>query len=91
MKCFSNMRKHLGPGVDGWAISLKYMMSIVALMGFAISGLYWWVNAHVPLPTHSKKNKEKTNMTTMESREFKVLGVLSIYQGSSHVGCRIRY
>lgn len=51
------MRKHLGPGVDGWAISLKYMMSIVVLMGFAICGLYWWVNTFVPLPTRSKKKK----------------------------------
>lgn len=57
VKYFSNMRKHLGPGVDGWAISLKYMMSIVVLMGFAICGLYWWVNTYVPLPTRSKKKK----------------------------------
>ncbi|XP_071710033.1 plastidic ATP/ADP-transporter-like [Rutidosis leptorrhynchoides] len=70
VKYFSNMRKHLGPGVDGWAISLKYMMSIVVLMGFAICGLYWWVNAYVPLPTRSKKKKEKPNMTTMESLKF---------------------
>ncbi|KAL4559949.1 hypothetical protein LXL04_032095 [Taraxacum kok-saghyz] len=70
VKYFSNMRKHLGPGVDGWAISLKYMMSIVVLMGFAICGLYWWVNTFVPLPTRSKKKKEKPNMTTMESLKF---------------------
>ncbi|XP_076933031.1 plastidic ATP/ADP-transporter-like [Bidens hawaiensis] len=69
VKYFSNMRKHLGPGVDGWAISLKYMMSIVVLMGLAICGLYWWVNTYVPLPTRSKK-KEKPNMTTMESLKF---------------------
>ncbi|GKA36850.1 plastidic ATP/ADP-transporter-like protein [Tanacetum coccineum] len=70
VKYFSNMRKHLGPGVDGWAISLKYMMSIVVLMGLAICGLYWWVNTYVPLPTRSKKKKEKPNMTTMESLKF---------------------
>ncbi|GKD47685.1 plastidic ATP/ADP-transporter, partial [Tanacetum coccineum] len=70
VKYFSNMRKHLGPGVDGWAISLKYMMSIVVIMGFAICGLYWWVNTYVPLPTRSKKKKEKPNMTTMESLKF---------------------
>jgi FAD synthase len=28
VKYFSNMRQNLGPGVDGWAISLKGMMSI---------------------------------------------------------------
>ncbi|KAI7731675.1 hypothetical protein M8C21_029635 [Ambrosia artemisiifolia] len=70
VKYFSNMRKHLGPGVDGWAISLKYMMSIVVVMGLAICGLYWWVNTYVPLPTRSKKKKEKPNMTTMESLKF---------------------
>ncbi|KAM0004935.1 putative ADP/ATP carrier protein, bacterial type [Helianthus debilis subsp. tardiflorus] len=70
VKYFSNMRKHLGPGVDGWAISLKYMMSIVVIMGLAICGLYWWVNTYVPLPTRSKKKKEKVNMSTMESLKF---------------------
>ncbi|KAJ0775975.1 putative ADP/ATP carrier protein, bacterial type [Helianthus annuus] len=70
VKYFSNMRKHLGPGVDGWAISLKYMMSIVVLMGLAICSLYWWVNTFVPLPTRSKKKKEKANMSTMESLKF---------------------
>lgn len=57
VKYFSNLRKNLGPGVDGWAVSLKGMMSIVVLMGFAICFLYWWVNNYVPLPTRSKKKK----------------------------------
>lgn len=57
VKYFSNMRKSLGPGIDGWAISLKEMMSIVVLMGAAICFLYWWVNKFVPLPTRSKKKK----------------------------------
>lgn len=57
VKYFSNLRKNLGPGVDGWAVSLKGMMSIVVLMGFAICFLYWWVNTYVPLPTRSKKKK----------------------------------
>jgi len=51
------MRKNLGPGVDGWAVSLKAMMSIVVGMGLAICFLYWWVNRYVPLPTRSKKKK----------------------------------
>ncbi|KAK1281710.1 hypothetical protein QJS10_CPB22g01029 [Acorus calamus] len=33
VKYFSNLRKNLGPGVDGWAVSLKGMMSIVVLWG----------------------------------------------------------
>lgn len=57
VKYFSNMRKHLGPGVDGWAISLKAMMSIVVGMGLAICFLYWWVNKFAALPTRSKKKK----------------------------------
>lgn len=57
VKYFSNLRKNLGPGVDGWAISLKAMMSIVVVMGFTICFLYWWVNNYVPLPTRSKKKK----------------------------------
>nr|XP_009758418.1 PREDICTED: plastidic ATP/ADP-transporter-like [Nicotiana sylvestris] len=72
VKYFSNLRKSLGPGVDGWAVSLKAMMSIVVLMGLAICGIYWWVNHNVALPNRSKKKKEKPNMTTMESLKFLV-------------------
>ncbi|RDX90602.1 hypothetical protein CR513_27514, partial [Mucuna pruriens] len=72
VKYFSNLRNNLGPGVDGWAISLKGMMSIVVAMGFAICFLYWWVNNYVPLPTRSKKKKEKPKMGTMESIKFLV-------------------
>ncbi|KAH0690898.1 hypothetical protein KY289_018256 [Solanum tuberosum] len=67
VKYFSNLRKSLGPGVDGWAVSLKAMMSIVVGMGVAICFIYWWVNRNVPLPTRSKKKKEKPNLSTMES------------------------
>ncbi|KAL0354752.1 UNVERIFIED_CONTAM: Plastidic ATP/ADP-transporter [Sesamum radiatum] len=72
VKYFSQMRQNLGPGVDGWAISLKGMMSIVVLMGFAICFLYWWVNNNVALPTRSQKKKEKPKMGTMESLKFLV-------------------
>ncbi|KAK1358240.1 ADP,ATP carrier protein [Heracleum sosnowskyi] len=72
VKYFSNLRMNLGPGVDGWALSLKGMMSIVVVMGLAICALYWWVNTYVPLPTRSKKKKEKPKMGTMESLKFLV-------------------
>ncbi|KAJ6415895.1 hypothetical protein OIU84_004642 [Salix udensis] len=72
VKYFSNLRTNLGPGVDGWAVSLKGMMSIVVLMGLAICLCYWWVNAYVPLPTRSMKKKEKPKMSTMESLKFLV-------------------
>ncbi|KAH6758301.1 nucleotide transporter 1 [Perilla frutescens var. frutescens] len=72
VKYFSQLRENLGPGVDGWAVSLKGMMSIVVLMGLAICFLYWWVNHNVPLPTRSLKKKEKPKMGTMESLKFLV-------------------
>lgn len=72
VKYFSQLRQNLGPGVDGWAVSLKGMMSIVVLMGLAICGIYWWVNAFVPLPTRSVKKKAKVKMGTMESLKFLV-------------------
>ncbi|KFK42425.1 hypothetical protein AALP_AA2G254500 [Arabis alpina] len=72
VKYFSNLRKNLGPGVDGWAVSLQGMMSIVVGMGLAICFLYWWVNRYVPLPTRSMKKKNKPKMGTMESLKFLV-------------------
>ncbi|XP_073017638.1 plastidic ATP/ADP-transporter-like [Primulina eburnea] len=72
VKYFSKLRENLGPGVDGWAVSLKAMMSIVVLMGFAICFLYWWLNNSVALPTRSQKKKEKPRMGTMESLKFLV-------------------
>ncbi|XP_042499061.1 plastidic ATP/ADP-transporter-like [Macadamia integrifolia] len=72
VKYFSNMRKNLGPGVDGWAVSLKGMMGIVVVMGLTICFLYWWVNTFVPLPTRSSKKKAKPKMGTMESLKFLV-------------------
>ncbi|KAG6430009.1 hypothetical protein SASPL_108068 [Salvia splendens] len=72
VKYFSQMRQTLAPGVDGWAISLKGMMSIVVAMGFAICFLYWWVNNNVQLPARSLKKKEKPKMGTMESLKFLV-------------------
>ncbi|CAH9056418.1 unnamed protein product [Cuscuta epithymum] len=72
VKYFSNLRKSLGPGVDGWALSLRGMMSIVVLMGLAICSIYWWVNHNVSLPSRSLKKKDKPKMGTMESLKFLV-------------------
>ena len=61
VKYFSNMRKNLGPGVDGWAISLKAMMSIVVILGLVITGIYWGVNKFVidnsSMPVVERKRK----------------------------------
>ncbi|XP_077225453.1 plastidic ATP/ADP-transporter-like [Tasmannia lanceolata] len=75
VKYFSNMRKSLGPGVDGWAISLKGMMSIVVLLGLVICAIYWGVNTFVlrgtSLPKQpSRKKKEKPKLGLKESLKF---------------------
>lgn len=61
VKYFSNLRKNLGPGVDGWAISLKGMMSIVVILGFVICSIYWGVNKFVvndpSIPRSARKKK----------------------------------
>jgi ATP:ADP antiporter, AAA family len=62
VKYFSNLRKNLGPGVDGWAISLKGMMSIVVILGLVITCIYWGVNKFVlndpSLPKVEKRKKK---------------------------------
>lgn len=75
VKYFSNMRKNLGPGVDGWAMSLKAMMSIVVALGLFICAIYWWVNKYVvddpTLPKGEvRKKKEKPKMGMLESFKF---------------------
>lgn len=72
VKYFSNLRKNLGPGVDGWAVSLKGMMSIVVFLGLIISAIYWGVNKFVlndpTLPkSDRKKKKEKPKLGMKES------------------------
>ncbi|KAG1330040.1 plastidic ATP/ADP-transporter [Cocos nucifera] len=74
VKYFSNLRKNLGPGVDGWAISLKGMMSIVVLLGLVICAIYWGVNTFVvndaSLPRSQRKKKEKPKLGMKESLKF---------------------
>ncbi|KAM0933382.1 putative ADP/ATP carrier protein, bacterial type [Dioscorea sansibarensis] len=71
VKYFSNLRKNLGPGVDGWAISLKGMMSIVMLLGLVICSIYWGVNKFVvndpSIPRSARKKKEKPKLGMKES------------------------
>nr|XP_010914961.1 plastidic ATP/ADP-transporter [Elaeis guineensis] len=74
VKYFSNLRKSLGSGVDGWAISLKGMMSIVVLLGLVICALYWGVNTFVlndpSLPRSQRKKKDKPKLSMKESLKF---------------------
>ena len=82
VKYFSNLRKNLGPGVDGWAISLKGMMSIVVLLGLIITGIYWGVNTFVlndpSLPKSDRKKKKvgrKFSPLPIHSLMFHVLNL----------------
>lgn len=47
VRYFSELRGTLAPGVDGWAMSLQGMMSLVVALGALICAVYWWVNRAV--------------------------------------------
>ncbi|KAG8070342.1 hypothetical protein GUJ93_ZPchr0006g43118 [Zizania palustris] len=94
VKYFSKMRQNLGPGVDGWAISLRGMMSIVVLLGFVIAGIYWGVNKFVidksaaPIVERKKKEKPKLSMgeslkVLVSSRYVRDLATLVVAYGIS--------
>ncbi|KAJ7518793.1 hypothetical protein O6H91_20G008700 [Diphasiastrum complanatum] len=75
VKYFSKLRAQLGPGVDGWEMSLKGMMGLVVSLGFVICGVYWWVNKFVlrdpNLPkAEARKKKEKPKLSMVESAKF---------------------
>ncbi|KAM0893016.1 hypothetical protein ACQ4PT_025375 [Festuca glaucescens] len=77
VKYFSNLRKTMAPGVDGWEVSLKGMMGIVVLLGLVISSIYWGVNKLVlndpslPKSDHKKK-KKKPKLSMKESMKVLV-------------------
>lgn len=94
VKYFSNLRKTLGPGVDGWEVSLKGMMSIVVFLGFVICGIYWGVNKFivndpsVPRTEYKKKAKPKLGMgeslkVLISSRYVRDLATLVVAYGIS--------
>lgn len=75
VKYFSQLRTNLGPGVDGWAVSLRGMMSLVVGLGLTIAGIYWWTNKYVvndpTLPkAEARKKKEKPKLGMVESAKF---------------------
>jgi AAA family ATP:ADP antiporter len=78
VKYFSALRGTLKPGVDGWALSLRYMMGLVVLMGLFITAIYAYTNKvllkdpNVKLPSGGKKKKEKTKLSFKESLTFLV-------------------
>ena len=79
VRYFSNIRANLPPGVDGWLLSLKGMMSMVVVGGFLVAATYWAIN-NVVLPSlpaakaaageAPKKKKKKVSMPMGESLKY---------------------
>ena len=75
VRYFSTVRAGLPPGVDGWGMSLKGLMSMIVVGGFCIAGIYWALNKYVlptvgPIEGAAKKKKEKLSMSIGESVIF---------------------
>ena len=71
---FFHMRKNLGLGVDGWAVSLKGMMHILVLLGITSCGIYWWVNKFVvdyPTIPKGEAHKKKVYLYSIFLQFFK--------------------
>merc|ERR1712151_572910 len=76
MGYFSQVRANLPPGVDGWALSLRGMMSLVLGFGLLIAANYFLVNkfllpkAKLPEQSAKPKKKKEANMSVPESLKF---------------------
>eukprot|EP01025_Chloroclados_australasicus_P068831 TRINITY_DN95_c0_g1_i6.p1 TRINITY_DN95_c0_g1~~TRINITY_DN95_c0_g1_i6.p1 ORF type:complete len:622 (-),score=69.40 TRINITY_DN95_c0_g1_i6:388-2253(-) len=76
VKYFSQVRANLPPDVDGWGLSLRGMMGMVAIGGFLIGALYYLLQVTVvekgilPGAGEKKKKKKKAKMSVGESFVF---------------------
>lgn len=71
----SNMRASLAPGVDAWAVSLRYLMGAVLGSGGVLLGAYAYIQSKVVSKMNKeagevKKKKKKVKMTMKESAKF---------------------
>ncbi|BAM79945.1 chloroplast ADP,ATP carrier protein [Cyanidioschyzon merolae strain 10D] len=72
----SDIRQHLPPGVDGWLVSLRYLMGAVAVCGSIIVGVFYYMQRKVMTdptlvdPARQKKAKTKTKLGLVESAKF---------------------
>jgi ATP:ADP antiporter, AAA family len=70
---FSNIRKSTPLDVDAWQISLNYLILFVIIAGFAIMGIYWWIQRYLLTnprfynPNEVKKREERPKMSVTES------------------------
>lgn len=72
----SDIRAKLPPGVDGWAVSLKYLMGMIAAGGSVICACYYYMQRKVLTdpklfePRKQKKGKTKTKLSLGESAKY---------------------
>jgi len=64
----SRMRDTLAPGVDAWAVSLKYLMGAVVASGGVLLATYTWMLRNVI----SKKEEEVTEKTIPKKKRVKM-------------------
>eukprot|EP00178_Gracilaria_changii_P025295 TRINITY_DN78019_c0_g1_i1.p1 TRINITY_DN78019_c0_g1~~TRINITY_DN78019_c0_g1_i1.p1 ORF type:complete len:650 (-),score=121.41 TRINITY_DN78019_c0_g1_i1:5295-7244(-) len=72
----SDIRAKLPPGVDGWALSLKYLMSMIGVGGAVIVACYYYMQRKVLTdpnlfePRKQKSSKQKTKLGLVESAKY---------------------
>ena len=75
----SNMRSTLAPGVDAWAVSLRYLMGAVLASGGVLLGAYKYMQTKIVPQTASGQQqqqrkdfprKKKVKMSMKESAKF---------------------
>lgn len=72
----SDIRSKLPPGVDGWAVSLKYLMSMIGVGGAVIIACYYYMQRKVLTdpnlfePRKQKSSKAKTKLGLVESAKY---------------------
>ena len=78
VKWVSNLRGTLAPGVDAWAVSLRYLMAAVVASGGVLLSAYKYMQDNIvakdPKMAATKKlpRKKKERMTMKESAKFLV-------------------
>lgn len=77
VKWVSNMRATLAPGVDAWAVSLKYLMGAVLASGGVLMAAYKYMQDNIVSKSEEMKGlkkfpikKKKTKMSMKESFQF---------------------
>lgn len=76
VKFVSNLRSTLAPGVDAWAVSLRYLMGAVVVSGGGVLATYKYMQDKVVSKMEGAKNKKdfprkkKAKMSLKESAKF---------------------